>query len=186
MPRHCQGPTQSACRWGLHWQSVKAQSENKPWAKHKESPGKVSFGILQALEGCWFHQRVTARRIWRKRVGFVDPIQDVHNILWYVDILGLILEIADFQKFDFFGKRSSFPRCLRFQGFWDPKVQVFVEWRFWSWIPAWWVRELGAKPSDNSPCWSHNVASFVTAPHDQSKDPSSGTEIWCAETVLYQ
>ena len=40
---------------------------------------------------------------------------------WYVGIIGTVLEIADFQKFDFFGKRSFFPRCLRFR-FLDPMV----------------------------------------------------------------
>ena len=33
---------------------------------------------------------------------------------WYVCIFGTVLEIVDFQKFDFFGKRSLFP-CV-FQG----------------------------------------------------------------------
>ena len=44
---------------------------------------------------------------------------------WYVGIFGTVLEIADFQKFGFFGNRSFFPRCLRFQGFWDPMVCIY-------------------------------------------------------------
>ena len=54
-------------------------------------------------------------------------IQDVQSILmicWYI-IFGTILEITDFQKFDFLGEKSFFPRCLRFQRFLDPMVVEF-------------------------------------------------------------
>ena len=113
----------------LLWRWIPAQAASGRFA---EVPVQfIKFSCISAQHftriGCWMCGLGYLCFAWFPwTMASVTPPSSRFRILWCVDIFCPIAKIADFQKFDFFGKSSSFPRCLRFQRFWDPRVRYII------------------------------------------------------------